>query len=141
MKNTLRLTTIILVAVILAVSLVSCGNESEQSIWDSATYTKNTEIGEGDTTFTLNVEALDKTVVFTVSTNADTVGEALLENKLIEGDEGQYGLYVKKVNGILADYDVNQSYWAFYINGEYAMTGVDTTEIKADDIYSLVYAK
>ena len=141
MKNTLKLTALALAFVMIAVCFVSCKGDSEPNVWDAAVYAEDTEIGEGETTFTLKVEALDKTVVFTVSTNADTVGAALLENKLIEGDEGQYGLYIKKVNGILADYDVNQRYWAFYINGEYAMTGVDTTEINADDVYSLVYAQ
>ncbi len=141
MKNTLKLTALVLAFVMIAVSFVSCKGDVEPNVWDAAVYTKDTEIGEGETTFTLNVEALDKTVVFTVSTNADTVGAALLENKLIEGEDGQYGLYVKKVNGILADYDVNQRYWAFYINDEYAMTGVDTTEIKAGDTYKLVYEK
>ena len=35
----------------------------------------------------------------------------------------------KTVNGITADYDVDQTYWAFYVDGEYAMTGVDATDI------------
>ena len=48
---------------------------------------------------------------------------------------------VKTVNGITADYNVDRSYWAFYINGEYAMTGVDGTEIKAGDAYRLVYTR
>jgi hypothetical protein len=80
-------------------------------------------------------------VTFTIKTDKKTVGEALVENDLIAGDEGAYGLYVKKVNGIVADYDVNQSYWAFYINGEMAMTGVDMTDIDETAIYRLEYAK
>lgn len=64
-----------------------------------------------------------------VTTKCKTVGEALLEQNLIEGEEGEYGLYVKTVNGITADYDVDGTYWAFYIDGEYAMSGVDTTDI------------
>ena len=47
--------------------------------------------------------------------------------------------YVKKVNGITADYDVDQSYWGFYIDGEYAMTGVDGTSIEEGRIYRLAY--
>ena len=56
---------------------------------------------------------------------------------LIEGEEGPYGLYVKVVNGIRADYDKDKVYWAFYINGDYAMSGVDVTEICAGDEYAL----
>ena len=48
---------------------------------------------------------------------------------MLSGDEGPYGLYVKTVNGITVDYDKDGKYWAFYVNGEYATSGVDTTEI------------
>ena len=43
--------------------------------------------------------------------------------------------YVKEVNGIIADYDVDGTYWAFYIDGEYASAGVDSTEITEGSIY------
>ena len=69
------------------------------------------------------------------------MGDALLELGLIEGEEGAYGLYVKKVNGITADYDTDQTYWAFYINGEMAMTGVDATDIEAGSVYSFKVSK
>ncbi|MBO5789865.1 MAG: DUF4430 domain-containing protein, partial [Clostridia bacterium] len=74
-------------------------------------------------------------------TDKDTVGSALLEHGLIAGEEGQFGLYVKVVNGMTADYDVDRSDWAFYIDGEYAMTGVDSTEITEGVTYQLAYTK
>ena len=42
---------------------------------------------------------------------------------------------------MLADYDVDQTYWGFYQNGEYMMTGVDTTEFADGDQYELVRTK
>ena len=51
------------------------------------------------------------------------------------------GFAVQTVNGITADWDKDQTYWAFYINGEYAMTGVDATEITEGDSYSFVLTK
>ena len=66
---------------------------------------------------------------FSVTSKKKTVGAALFDEGLIEGDKGTYGLYVKKVNGILAEYETTGTYWAFYVNGEYAITGVDKTEI------------
>lgn len=75
---------------------------------------------------------------FEYVTTAATVGEALLAEGLIEGEEGPYGLYIKTVNGITADYDVDQTYWAFYVNGEYATTGADMTEIDETAVYSFV---
>ena len=73
---------------------------------------------------------------FEIHTDKGTVGEALTEVGLIAGEESEYGLYVKTVNGITADYDTDGKYWAFYINDEYAQTGVDATEIKEGEGYS-----
>jgi hypothetical protein len=99
------------------------------------------EFGEGAKTAVVEVKVEDETVTFTIHTDKETVGDALIEHELISGEEGAYGLYIKTVNGITADYDTDQSYWAFYIDGEYAMTGVDGTEIDADARYTLEYAK
>ena len=73
--------------------------------------------------------------MYSVSTDKTTVGEALLELGLISGDMGDYGIYVKTVDGVTADYDTNGTYWAFYVDGAYAMSGVDTTEIEEGKIY------
>ena len=51
--------------------------------------------------------------------------------------QSEYGLYIKTVNGITLDWDKDAMYWAFYIDGEYAMTGVDTTKAEAGAIYML----
>lgn len=78
---------------------------------------------------------------FDYTSSAATVGEALVAEGLVEGHETEYGLYVDTVNGITADWDADQTYWAFYINGEYAMTGIDGTEIVADTTYGLTLTK
>jgi hypothetical protein len=109
----------------------------EASPWDSATYKANATVGQGEKTFTLEIAAHGKSITLTVNTNEDVLGDALSALGLIEGEDGPYGLYVKKVNGILADYDVDETYWALYIDGEYAMSGVDTTDIVAGTQYKL----
>lgn len=70
-----------------------------------------------------------------ITTDKATVGEALLDEGIIEGEDGPYGLYVKTVNGITLDWDKDQKYWAFYVDGEYATAGVDLTEINEDAVY------
>lgn len=97
-----------------------------------------TVFGEGETEFTVtvtNVEGESKD--YTVYTDETTVGAALLEIGLIAGEESEYGLYVKTVAGITLDYATDGMYWAFYIDGEYAMTGVDQTDITAGSVYVL----
>ena len=78
---------------------------------------------------------------FEYTSSAASVGEVLVAEGLIEGHETEYGLYIDTVNGITADWDKDQTYWAFYINGEYATTGIDSTEIAADTTYGLTLTK
>ena len=98
--------------------------------------------GEGNTVFTFEVTDQNKNFTqFEIHTNKETVGEALQELGLIAGEEGQYGLYVKTVNGVTLDYDKDGLYWAFYENGQYASKGIDQTPIDTGTIYELKAAK
>lgn len=142
MKNILKSSFALLLAVVVVFSFAACKEEAKTAgLWENATYTEDTSFGSGTKTVNVTVKAEENAVTFTIKTDKDTVGAALLEHELIDGDESEYGLYVKKVNGIVADYDIDQSYWAFYIDGDYAMTGVDSTEIVEDAKYELVYTK
>ena len=73
---------------------------------------------------------------FEIHTDEKTVGAALLSLGLIAGEDSEYGLYVKTVNGVTVDYDQDGKYWAFYVDGEYAATGVDSTDITAGATYT-----
>ena len=130
-----------LFAMILGVVLISCGVSEPVNLWESATYTENQEFGTGDKTITVDVIAEEKSLEFTVHTDKEILGDALLEHELISGDEGAYGLYVKTVNGIYADYNITKSYWGINKNGESLMTGVDSAEITDGDTFEFVYTK
>jgi hypothetical protein len=93
------------------------------------------EVGQGQKSFTFQVTVDGETTSFNVSTDKLTVGEALLDNALVSGTQESYGLYVTEVNGLTLDYNADGAYWAFYVNGEYATAGVDTTEIQEGDVY------
>ena len=98
--------------------------------------------GEGAAVFYFNVLVyVGEEATSEIYTDKTTVGEALLELGLIEGDMGDYGLYVKKVNGITADYEVDGTYWAFYIGDDYGMTGVDMTNIEPGTTYAFKVSK
>lgn len=108
----------------------------------SSTILEVQDIGEGETSFSFYVADQEgKETLWEVHTDQETVGAALLEAGLIEGEESQYGLYVKTVNGITADPDSGKDYWAFYVDGEYAVTGVDSTAIEPGKTYGFVYTK
>lgn len=94
-------------------------------------------LGEGSSEFLFTVVDMEGNESnYEIHTDKEKVGEALTELQLIEGEKSQYGLFVKTVTGVTADYDKDGAYWAFYVNGEYAQTGVDATKITEGDSYS-----
>ena len=132
----------ILLILTLGLCLVACDKaEKPADLWQDALYTEDTELGDGEKTLLIDVVAEDKAVTFTIHTDEKTVGAALQHHNLIEGENSAYGMYVKVVNGITADYDVNKAYWSFNKDGEYMQTGVDVTEFADGDSYELVYTK
>lgn len=124
-----------------AKTTVADGSVEKTGVWATAKHLKDTTVGEGAKTLTVEVKAEDQLITLTVKTDEATVGAALLKEDLITGDPGDYGLYVKSVNGMIADYDVDQTYWAFYVDGEYAMSGVDSTAIEEGKTYRLERTK
>lgn len=140
----LVLSTMLIVA--MALSMTACSDKHTDDSQIGTEVDVNTQVdassdvtvlGEGATTF--NFVVVDKEgneTAYEIHTDKTVVGDALLEHELIAGEAGAYGLYVKTVNGITADYDVDGTYWAFYIDGEMAMTGVDATDVTAGETYS-----
>ena len=142
MKKKIAVLTVWILILSLAFCLSACGKKEVQAnLWAEAMYTDDAELGNGEKTIKVEVITPEKTVTFTLHTDEKILGEALLSHNLIEGEKGAYGLYVKKVNGILADYDIDGSYWGLNKNGEGMMTGVDGAELSDGDRYSIVYTK
>ena len=105
---------------------------------DSTGASDFTILGEGEKSFELTIlDKEGKEHLYLIHTDEEMVGYALIEHKLIEGEQGQYGMYIQSVLGQVLDYETDGMYWAFYVNGEYAMTGVDQTPIQPDTGYML----
>lgn len=142
----LKSATCILIAVSLAIFVSACTeNNFETEPEATAVSEKSNDfsvIGKGEKQFYFTVIDLNGNEEnFEVHTNKTTVGAALEELDLISGEKGPYGIYVKEVNGISADYDTDKTYWAFYVNGEYALKGADMTEIAANETYAFKIEK
>ena len=138
-----KLSLIVCMVLIAAMALVTtgCNSNKDTSISSapdsSISQTETTVLGQGASKFTFTVtDAEGKETTYQISTDKKTVGDALLELNLIAGDDSEYGLYVKTVNGITLDYNKDGKYWAFYVNGEYAPKGVDSTDIELGNTYS-----
>lgn len=131
MKNAIfgksRFASLIVVVLIAAMvlSLAACGSKDEGAA----------NAQEKNFSFEV-VDPEGKSTVFDITSSAASVGEALIAEGLISGEDGPYGLYVKTVNGLTLDYDTDGMYWAFYVNGEYGMSGCELTEIEDGGAYA-----
>ena len=124
-------------ALCVAMALITTGCNDDAGNAEKAQTDSLTVLGEGAQTFSFGVTDKEGNETwFEIHTDQETVGGALVELGLIEGEEGPFGLYVKAVNGVTADYDKDKVYWAFYVNDSYAVSGVDLTEIKEGEVYS-----
>lgn len=92
----------------------------------------------------ITIEVIDDaqaSTVYEVSTDAEYLGDAIRETEglTVEGTESEYGLMVDTVNGVVADYNENGAYWAFYVDGEYCMYGMDQQPIEDGQAYQIIY--
>ena len=99
---------------------------------------------QGDKSIT--IEVVDNNAASTsyeVHTDAQYLRQAMEEAEGLEfsGTESEYGMMVETVNGVTADWNVDQSYWSFYVNGEYCNYGIDTQPVVDGDAFQIVYSK
>ena len=95
---------------------------------------------EGTKSFTVEIVHKDGTKkTLELKSDKEFLGDALDEQGLIEYDDGQYGKFIKKVDGEKAVYEEDNAYWGFFIDGEYAQLGVDQTPIEEGKVYQLAY--
>ena len=94
---------------------------------------------EGDKTIMVEVIHGDgSTNEFTIHTDSETLGAALMEEELLVGEEGPYGLFVTAVDGETVD-SAKEEWWNFSKNGEALMTGVDSTMIADGEQYEITF--
>lgn len=137
MKNTVFgrvLAAVLAVIFVLSMTLafVSCSNDGDKDESESGT----------PITITLEVIGPDgSSKEHSVKTDSSkNLRQALEGAGLISGEESQYGLYVKVVDGITADYDVDGSWWSLTKDGVLT-NGVDSTPIADGDHFEFTYSK
>lgn len=92
----------------------------------------------------ITIEVIDDaqaSTVYEIQTDAEFLGDAIRETEdlVVDGTVGDYGMMVDTVNGVVADYNADGAYWAFYVDGEYCMYGMDEQPIEDGQAYQIVY--
>ena len=92
----------------------------------------------------ITIEVVNKaqeSMVYEVKTDAEFLRQAMEETDGLDfsGEEGPYGIMIQSINGETADYNVDQSYWSFEVNGEYCNYGVDEQPVMDGDAFSIIY--
>ena len=142
MKQQLKkLLSVILALFIVMTCFASCNQKQNSDVWDNAIYTSDKSFGEGGTEIKVDVTVQDKSITFTVKTDKDNLADALLEHKLIDGEDSAYGIYIKSVNGIVADFEKDGHYWSISKDSTPLLTGASDTKIKNGEHYQFTYAK
>ena len=126
MKNKLSVLLCVVLIAAMALSMAACGGKKEAAApGGTVHYTVITVDLDGNET------------KLEITSDKEMVGEELLAQGIIAGEMGEYGLYVKTVNGLTLDWDKDAKYWAFYIGEDYAVTGVDQTSAEEGATYIL----
>lgn len=147
-----------LAALLCAVTLTGCADQSTggysapnasaasstvtsgiDALWENAKYKEDAAVGEGAHNVKIEVKIGEKSVTLDVKSDKDNLADILTENGIVEGDNSAYGLYIKKVNGVSADYDTDGAYWGVCKDGAPTPTGVSSITVKDGEHYELVY--
>ena len=141
-KKSLSLCLLLVLIAAMVLFAVGCSDNSNSAGASEAPESTEATVsaivtGKGQRVFDFEVTDFDgKVTAFEIHTDKELVGDALEELGLLDGEDGPFGLYVKTVNGITADYDKDGKYWAFYVDGAYASQGVDSTKIEEGKAYA-----
>ena len=76
---------------------------------------------------------------FSYKTDAEFLGEALLAEGLIAGEDGPYGLTLITADGEEVVWDRDNAYWQIYIGEEAAVVGISQIPVYDGGSYSLEY--
>lgn len=98
---------------------------------------------EGTKAITIEVvNSAQTSTLYEVKTDAEYLIGAMddADGLTYDGAEGEYGFTVSAINGETADFNVDSSYWAFYVNDEYCNYGVSEQPVNDGDAFKIVYS-
>lgn len=92
----------------------------------------------------VTIEVVNKekeSIFYEVYTDAEFLRQVMQEvdELTFDGVESSYGMLVYTINGETADYNVDGSYWSFYVNNQYCNYGIDSQPVYNEDEFRIEY--
>lgn len=97
---------------------------------------------EGSKAITIEViDDKEKSTTYEVKTDAEYLKQAMedADDLTFDGEEEEYGFTLYKVNGVVADFNVDGAYWSLMVNGEYGNYGISQQPVKDGDAFQIIY--
>ena len=126
-----KLLSLILSLVTVLSLLAACGASDAEETKPAADGTA--------TSFTLVIvhgDGSEKTL--NITSEETYLARALIAEGVLTDEGIETGMYFT-VDGETASWEINQSYWALYVDGDYAVYGMNDTKLVAGAVYMLVY--
>ena len=98
------------------------------------------ETTQGSKTVTVTVVHKDGSEkVFNCQTEEEFLGKVLVNENIVVGNYGEFGLYFDTADGEKADWNVDNGWWQVFVGEEAAITGADQIPTTDGGTYKLVY--
>ena len=121
--------------ILVAVALIAC-----VAVMLGIFLTTRPETVEGSKTVTVTVVHKDGSEkVFTCQTEEEFLGKVLVNENIVVGNYGEFGLYFDTADGEKADWNVDNGWWQVFVGEEAAITGADQIPTTDGGTYKLVY--
>lgn len=132
MKQKKLIVGLILVWMVIVLFISGCGEAQNNSSVASS-------VADELKTISVTVVYADESEkVFDIETDAEFLGEAMLEQKLITEEEYKSGFYTE-IDGVRADYNADKAWWCVTKGGEMTSKGLNDLPIKDGDSFEITY--
>lgn len=109
------------------------------AIFGALVITQSDRFQKGDKDIIVTVVYEDKTKKeFEISTEAENLGDALLEEGLVTEEEHKTGFYII-IDNVRADYTLDKAWWCFTKGGEEVSFGANELSIADGDRFEITH--
>lgn len=134
MKKTVITSVSLILALVFMLFAVSCAKKVDATgAWENATYLKDTTLGEGAKEIKVEIEAGEQSIILTLKTDKETLGEALYALGLTNDAS-----FFDTLNGIKADFNDGGMFWKVLKNEKMLAHGVGDEKISGGEEYKFL---